>query len=183
MKNLRYYLIVLLIIGVGINWYVLSGGSKKTPYNKTSKVFSLPIIVQVAKKGLEVKTQPMQVKKINKRGDLQIQPIPGKIVATEPQYFASGDEVCITINADSVIPMILNRNKFGISYSIYENKVIPVWMYEGYSIGNFSFNVGVSNGGLIAIGNALSTSMEDYIGISFRYARSPDAQFGFTVRF
>lgn len=176
MKN---RIILVLIIALAIISYLHKPDVKQIK----NKVVALPTKIEVAKKGLTITTNPIVIKKINKRGDLKITPTTGKIKASEPQYFAKDEEVPITINVENTIPMKLNANKFGASYSIYENKVFPVWMYEGYSIGNFSFNVGISNGGLIAIGNALSMSMEDYIGLSFGYGRSPDVQFGFTVRF
>lgn len=175
--------VVLLLIIAGFTWYVLSSQPTKATYSKALKSFSVPIKVEVAKKSVTVKVNPMVVQKINNRGDLKITPTAGKIVSGVDQYFAKDEEIPITINAEAVIPNRLNKNKFGASYSIYQNKVIPVWMYEGYAISNISFNMGFSNGVLVAIGNALSPSMEDYIGVSFMHGRSPDAQFGFTIRF
>lgn len=176
---MRDKIILVLIIALAIVCYLHKPDVKQIK----GTIVALPTKIEVARKGLTITTNPIVVKKINKRGDLKITPTTGKIVASEPQYFAKDEEVAITINVENTIPMKLNRNKFGASYSIYENKVFPVWMYESVAMGNCSLNFGISNGGLIAIGNALSMSMEDYVGVSFGYGRSPDVQFGFTVRF
>ena len=152
-----YLALIFLIVGALISFSVMARFTRKegsiTPITGTKTIVANSRSSNTA---ITVKTEPLQVKQINNRGDKAILPL-------KQQITAGKETAIVTTEFKEEIKNDLSKYKFNLyagNGSTYGGAT-----YEFYNIGDFNANIGLGSSGIIyTIGYTVRPSIDLFVG-------------------